>query len=346
GFGQSKPVMVFHKSFGWLKTNFYYADQETIKNIANKIASRLGRQLSLQKPNLNATLADGSRMNAIIPPISFTGPSITIRKFKKNPLNPINLAEFKTISLEALAFLWMALQTDSSMLIAGNTGSGKTTTMNALFNFVRENERIIVTEETPEINLPHKHIVKLNTVENLGVKMKDLIVETLRMRPDRVIVGEIRNTEEVEAFIDTLLAGQGKGSYATFHALSSAEVSKRMKKLGVMELDFATIDLILVQKRWNRVSKNSAHEIRRITEICEVIEKNNTATIRKLFSYNYKKDRLEKTSESIKVKEKILNCFGLNQKQYNFELKNREKFLQKMDLKEKCFFEKIKEYNL
>ncbi len=332
GLGELKPVHIFEKTFGWLKTNLYYSHETTVKNLVNKMSRELGRQLSLQTPNLNACLLDGSRINALISPITFSGPSITIRKFKKKPFTPIDLIKLNTVSIEALAFLWMTLNTDSSLMIAGNTGSGKTTSMNALFYFVPQEERIILTEETPEINLPHKHLIKLNTVENLGIKMQNLIVETLRMRPDRIIVGEIRNQEEVEAFINTLLAGQGKGSYATFHALSSNEALKRLKKLKVMEMDLTSIDLIIIQKRWNKIDlkNNSKKEIRKIIEITEILESQKEVELNTLFKFNYEKNCLEKTNESKKVKTKIMQCFGLKEKELNSELLKRRKFLEKL----------------
>lgn len=211
GLGEKKPVYVFDRAFGWMKTNLYYSSETEVKNLVNKMARRIGRRLTLQTPKLNSTLPDGSRLNATIAPISISGPTLTIRKFKKNPFTPIELVENRTFSLELMAFLWLALQTDTSLVVAGNTGSGKTSSLNALFSFIPRDERIIVVEETPEINLPQKHLVKLNTAENLGIGMQELITDSLRMRPDRIVVGEIRSREEVKAFIDTLLAGQGKG---------------------------------------------------------------------------------------------------------------------------------------
>jgi Flp pilus assembly CpaF family ATPase len=114
---------------------------------------------------------------------------------------------------QSLAFLWLALQSDCTLLICGNTGSGKTSTLNALFCFVPANERIVVVEETPEIRLPHEHQIRLASSLELGIDMHSLIVDSLRMRPDRIIVGEMRTASETKAFVDTLLAGQGKGSY-------------------------------------------------------------------------------------------------------------------------------------
>jgi Flp pilus assembly CpaF family ATPase len=212
GVGFEKPVRVFDKKQGWLKTNLCYCSEITVKNLVNKMARKLGKRLSLQNPRLNAMLSDGSRLCCSIEPVSGLGPNATIRKFGKKPFIPVELAENHTVSLEALAFLQIAFQTDSSVLIAGNTGSGKTSTLNALFEFVPKNERIIVVEETPELNFPQEHLVKLNVSEGLQIGMKDLIVDSLRMRPDRIVVGEVRNSEEVLAFVDTMLAGQGKGS--------------------------------------------------------------------------------------------------------------------------------------
>lgn len=212
GLGREKPVMVFDKKLAWLKTNFYYCSETEVKNAVNKMSRKLGKRLSLQNPRLNAMLPDGSRLSSSIQPVSFYGPNATIRKFGKKPFSPLDLIANNTASSEALAFLQIAFQTDSSVLIAGNTGSGKTSLLNALFCFVPARERIIAVEETPELNLTQEHLVKLNVSDGLKLGMKDLIVDSLRMRPDRIIVGEVRNSEEVLAFVDTMLAGQGKGS--------------------------------------------------------------------------------------------------------------------------------------
>jgi len=336
GVGKSSPVRVFHRSFGWLETNFYIGNESTLRNLVNKMSRGIGRHLSLQNPKLNANLPDGSRIAAAISPVAFSGPVLTVRKFRKNPFTPSELVKNKTISGEAAAFLWMALQTDCSMLIAGNTGSGKTSSLNAFFSFVPRDERIIVVEETPELSFPHKHIVKLNTVENLNIGMQELITDTLRMRPDRIVVGEVRNEEEINAFVDTLLAGQGKGSYATFHAQSAQEALARLKNFVRFEKDLGSIDLLLVQKRWNRIDlKNGARrEIRRIVSVEEVVEKDNGLGLNTLFGFNYKKDRLEKKNKSIRVFEKMQKCFSLGESGLQKEIKKRERVLRKISRKE------------
>lgn len=344
GIGKSNPLRIYDRNLGWLKTNLYFAREQAAKNCINKMSRRIGRRLTLQTPKLNAVLPDGSRLNAVIEPVSRQGPIATIRKFRSKPFAPWELAANRTFSFELMAFLWMAMQTDLSVIVAGNTGSGKTSTLNALFGFVPSQERIIVVEETPEIALQHRHLVKLNTCAELGIGMQDLIVDTLRMRPDRIIVGEVRNSEEVNAFIDTLLAGQGKGSYATFHAQSGREVMLRMRNLGVMEMDLEAIDLVLVQKRWNRVSASGAMvEERKVVEASEIVQgKTGKTELREIFAFDFAKGRLERKLKGSKAEEKISRCFGIGRSGIRKELGKREKALKaaekkKMDSKE--FFE-------
>jgi Flp pilus assembly CpaF family ATPase len=329
--GAQKNVFVFKKNFGWIKTNLLYLIEENIVNLANKMSRTIGRRLTLQNPKLNSVLPNGERINAIMPPIT-ASPALTIRKFNEKPLTPIELIENKTFSPELMAFLWLALQTETSIIIAGNTGSGKTTSMNALFSFVDEKERIVVTEETPEICLPQEHTIKLNTAENLGIEMQELITNTLRMRPDRIIVGEIREKKEAKAFIDTLLAGQGKGSYATFHALTGKECLTRMKNLGLMETDLSAVDLILVQKRWNSIDikRGIKKEERHIIEASEIISEEGKNKLNILFEFNFRKKKLTKKNESQRIKNKIKQCFSLNEKEYKKEIKKRKLLLERM----------------
>lgn len=345
GIGSEKPVYVFHRNHGWLETNFYYANEDAIKNTVNRMARGIGRRLAMQTPKLNAFLPDGSRLNATINPVSLFGPTFTIRKFRKEAFTPLDLIRNKTCNIEVMAFLWLAMQTDSSILIAGNTGSGKTTTLNALFSFVPKNERIVITEETPEISLPHKQIVKLNVVENLEIGMQELISETLRMRPDRIIVGEIRTRDEISAFIDTLLAGQGRGSYATFHAQSTTEAITRLKKHGILDIDIGAIDLIVIQRRWKNFSGSSkGNEIRRIVEVAEVIRDENQISLNKIFGFDYKNQKLKKINESIKIADKTLKLFACRKEEIRKNLKNKQNFLKKRkfsEMKMNQFFEEV-----
>lgn len=341
GLGKENPVRVYEKNFGWIETNLYYVREETVKNLVNKMARNIGRRITLQNPRLNAVLPTGERIHAAIEPVS-QNPSLTIRRFRKKPFTALELEKNRTISLNALAFLYTAMQTDSSVLVAGNTGSGKTTTLNALFSFVPENERIITAEETPELNLMQKHVVKMRIVEGIEIGMNELITDSLRMRPDRIIVGEVRTKEEMEAFIDTLLAGQGKGSYATFHAQSAKEAIQRMKKLGVKEMDLESIDLIVVQRRWTKINKKERKEQRRVTEIAEILE---GGKLNMLYEYDFGRDLLAERNESVKVIKKIMNSFSVPKNKTLKIVEKNTNFLEKLSEKDLSAFELFKELN-
>ncbi|NJE61822.1 secretion system protein [Thermococcus sp. 21S7] len=202
--GTNRPVYVWHRRFNMCKTNIIFPEEKEILNIIERIAREVGRRIDQQSPLLDARLPDGSRVNATIPPISLDGPTITIRKFKKDPLTIIDLIKYGTMNTEIAALLWIFVDglgvKPANILVAGGTGSGKTTTLNSLAMFIPPSERVISIEDTAELQLPVEHWVRLETrppnVEGKGeITMDDLVKNTLRMRPDRIIVGEVRGPE-------------------------------------------------------------------------------------------------------------------------------------------------------
>lgn len=331
GLGRKKPIFVFRRQHGWLPTSLFISSAEYARDLANKMARSIGRRLSMNSPVLNATLPDGSRLSAAMPPVSLSGPSITVRKFRNRPFTPKQLVENRAFSPELMAFLWIAMECDCSLLIVGNTGSGKTSSLNALLSFVPGNERIVLVEETPEIRLQHDHFVKLNVAKEQKVGMGSLIVESLRMRPDRVVVGEIRSREEVAAFVDTMLAGQGKGSYATFHGQSAKEALNRLLSLGSREQDLASIDLVIVQRRWNLIERGKSREIRRVTEVAELCERPGKGlSLNGLFRFDYAKGGLVQCGESERVFEKAARSFCFGRDGFEKEIKRRKRLLEKV----------------
>ena len=325
--GTGVPVRVYKRGVGWLNADISFTGEKRIVDMINRIARGLGRRITLQKPRLNASLPDGSRLHAAIPPVA-KAPTMTIRKFKKNPMTARELVDNGTITAEAMAFLWMAMQCDLNVLVAGTTGSGKTTTLNTLAAFIPPRERVIVVEETPEISIPHENVVRLTVNEGLGLKMGELVADTLRMRPDRIIVGEVRTAEEAGALMDTMLAGQGKGSIATFHALSGREAINRMRNLGVGDMDMAAVDLIVVQKRWDNYSRSEQkiREMRRVMEISEITAEGGKAAANVLFGYDHGKDKLVGDAGG-KVLEKMKNTFSLGEQELFEELARRERVI-------------------
>ncbi len=316
--GINKPAYVYLRGKGWESVNAAFTDEHAITDTVNKMAQPIGRRITLQNPRIDAMLPDGSRLHASLPPIS--GGEISIRKFRERPFTSFELVENKTLSKDAMTFLSLIIQGDNSVIIAGNTASGKTTTLNTLFVFVPANERIIIVEETPEIRIPHKHQLRLVANSDMGISLKDLVYDSLRMRPDRMMVGEVRNMNETQALFDVLLAGQARGVYATFHAQSTAEALQRLRSFGINENDLRSIDFIIVQKRMLSYDpkKRVCSEIRRVVEVS-----NQEGAI---YAYDGKKDLLNQRKLD-SVIEKIADGMRISKKELLEEIKIRKQMI-------------------
>ncbi|MCX8174982.1 MAG: ATPase, T2SS/T4P/T4SS family [Candidatus Micrarchaeota archaeon] len=265
--GLDLPVYVYVRGEGWKKTNVALESQEYFVSLANRLARNLGRRLTAQQPRLNAVLEDGSRLHASMPPVSPC--EMTIRKFGRERLSPYDLLSLGTFEPRLMAILSLAVQADLSILVCGNTASGKTSTLNALLSFVPASERILLIEETPEISIPHPHQLRLVPFEEAGISMVELVRDSLRMRPDRVVVGEVRQAGEARAFVESALSGQAKGCYSTFHAQSARDACLRLRMMGCLEADLEGISLFIVQRRVSAydAKRRALKEKRKVTEI-------------------------------------------------------------------------------
>ncbi|VVC02076.1 Type II/IV secretion system protein [uncultured archaeon] len=265
--GLGRPVYVYVRKQGWKRTNVSIESIDYFVSLANKLGRGLGRRLTAQQPRMNTVLEDGSRLHASMPPISNC--ELTIRKFGKEPLSPFDLLSLGTYDAKALSLLSLSIQADLSVLVCGNTASGKTSTLNALLSFVPASERMLLIEETPELSLLHPHQMRLVPFEEAQIGMVELVRDSLRMRPDRVVVGEIRGAEETRAFVESALCGQAKGCYSTFHAQSSRDALLRMRMMGCLEADLEGIDLFIVQRRVSSYDalRRRVGEKRKVTEV-------------------------------------------------------------------------------
>lgn len=309
--GPNKPTYVYHKDYGMMYTNVVYYNDNEIQDLIDKIARILGRRVDISSPLLDARLPDGSRVNATIPPASIDGSTVTIRKFRDDPYTVVDLINFKTLNLEVAAFLWCAVDgfgaKPANIIISGGTGSGKTTLLNVIANFTPDDSRVITIEDTAELKLPIKHTIRFEGrppgLEGGGeITLEVLVKNTLRMRPDRVIVGEIRSAEATTLF--TAMNTGHDGCMGTVHANSARETLVRITSppMDVPMLMLAGLDLIIVQKRLN----TAKGQVRRITEIAEidgVFENNPKANI--IFKWNPQTDNLERTEQPIKYFELI-----------------------------------------
>lgn len=327
--GINSPVFVYHRNYGWLETNLIYFSEQKLKDIINKLGWFSNKYITLKNPVMDATLEDHTRLNAIISPVT-TSVAITIRKFSETPFTVYDLLSFKTISLLALAFLKLMFLTDANIFVVGNTGSGKTTTLNALLNFIPKDERVVIVEEVHEINIEHTHVVKTTINKELEITMEQLIINTLRMRPDKVVIGEVRSRDESNALIDSLLCGQAKGTYTTFHAQSAKDALLRFVSYGVLENDLSSIDLIVTQRRYNDYTLEHKKDQRKIFEISEINYTNGKLKINKIFEYSQEKKELVFKNYPEKILEKLEISFGIKTKNDFMKLlKTEEKNIQK-----------------
>ncbi|MEZ8271694.1 CpaF family protein [Vibrio splendidus] len=214
-----------------------FVNEKQLNTIAKRIASNVGRRIDESKPLCDARLMDGSRVNIVIPPLAIDGTSISIRKFKEQKIRLENLAEFGAMSVEMAKLLSIASHCKCNILISGGTGSGKTTLLNALSGFIGETERIVTIEDAAELQLQKPHIVRLETrqasVEGTGeITARDLVINALRMRPDRIIVGECRGGEAFE-MLQAMNTGHD-GSMSTLHANTPRDAIARTESMVMM----------------------------------------------------------------------------------------------------------------
>ena len=334
--GINKPVYVYHRKHGMMKTNIRYDDEQELTDLIDSMARQINRRIDKESPILDGRLSDGSRINATIPPVSADGPSLTIRKFKKDPLTIIDLINSRTLSLELAAFLWLCFDglgvRSANAIISGGTSSGKTTTLNALASFINPKERIITIEDTLELQIPHEHVIRMETrpsnVENKGeLTMNDLVKNSLRQRPDRIIVGEVRGEEAITLF--TAL-NTGHSGFGTLHSNSARETITRLttNPMSVPKIMIQAIDFIIMQKR---IYTSSGVSYRRISEVAEIVgSEEGVIQLNKIFEWNPETDSIENVSISSKTLTQIANLSGKSLYEINKEIENRELLLKHM----------------
>jgi len=319
-----EPVWVYHKKFGWCKTNLKIKNEEMIYDYASTIARKIGRQINVLNPMLDAHLPTGDRVNSTLFPISSFGNTITIRKFAKNPWTITNFIRSNTVSSEVAALIWLCIQNELSLLVTGGTGSGKTSFLNAMSGLIPANQRIISIEDTRELTLPSflqwvPMVVREPNPEGKGeVTMLDLMVNALRQRPDRILVGEIRRQREAEILFEAMHTGHSV--YATLHADNSEQTISRLinPPINIPPGMLDALSGIVVTFRHRRFN------IRRVLEFTEV-QKN--GAINTLYKWDVKSDKIKGVGTMNRLSNLLSLYAGMEEKEIEADVEEKKDVL-------------------
>jgi pilus assembly protein CpaF len=321
------PLLIYVERRGKLElTKLQFRNNAHVLHVAQRIASSIGRRVDESSPMLDARLADGSRVNVIIPPLSLKGPCISIRKFAKQRITMAKFSELGSLSPELAHALEIAARCRLNIIVSGGTGSGKTTLLNALSSMIDKGERIVTIEDAAELQLQQTHVIQLETrpsnIEGRGeVSQRDLVRNALRMRPDRIIIGEVRGAEAFD-MMQAMNTGHN-GSMSTIHANSARDALARMENMLLManiNLPMrairgqiaSAIDLVIQTERMR-------DGVRRVTEVVQVAGmEEDVISLGTLFAFKYKGENadgtLRGTFEASRVRPRFLarlEYFGL-----------------------------------
>lgn len=322
--GPEVPVFLYHKVYTDVITNVMYSRDELDQFVAS-LAQSSGKHISIAEPDLQGRMPDGSRMQLTYSDeISDEGSNFTIRKFQEEPFTPVDLIEYETFSLEQMAYLWLAIENEKSLIFAGGTASGKTTSMNAISLFIPPRAKIVSIEDTREITLRHSNWVKSVTRESFGgggsgeVDMYDLLRDALRQRPEYIIVGEIRG-EEAQTLFQAMSTGHT--TYSTMHADDVGAAVRRLENepINLPRQMLSSLDILSVQVRLI----NDGDIIRRCKEMVEIVDiDSDTEEIKSktAFEYDPSSDEVEFKGDSEILEEiRVMNSWSQKQLQSEFD---------------------------
>ncbi|WP_375335532.1 ATPase, T2SS/T4P/T4SS family [Halorussus sp. MSC15.2] len=300
--GYNSPVFVYHTDHEQVISNVYHGEDE-LDDFVVKMAQRSGKGISKRQPQVDATLPDGSRAQLTLGrEVSDHGTNYTIRQFKDVPFTPVDLVNWNTFSLEEMAFMWLAIENHKSLIFAGGTASGKTTSLNAVSLFIPSNSKIVSIEDTREVELPQRNWIASVTRPSFSDDDKgdvdefDLLEAALRQRPDYIVMGEIRGEEGRTLF---QVMSTGHTTYTTFHADTVGEVLKRFttEPINVSKTLFTALDLVSIQTQ-TRVQGSKVRRNKSLTEINEYNAENDEINVQDIFQWRAEDDEFMRLSGS------------------------------------------------
>jgi archaeal flagellar protein FlaI len=318
----TEPVWVYHKKYGWCKSNVQMKSEESIYDISAMIGRRIGKQINTLNPVMDAHLSTGDRVNATVFPVSSFGNTVTIRKFSRNPWTIPYLIELNCISPQVAGLIWLCIQNELSLLVSGGTGSGKTSFLNAISCLIPANQRIISIEDTREITLPSflqwvPMVTREPNAEGKGeITMLDLLVNSLRQRPDRIIVGEVRKQREAEILFEAMHTGHSV--YATLHADSASETVTRLTTppISMPKESLSALAAVVVQFRHRRLN------VRRTLEFAELQKGGDINT---LYRWDVKSDKMNEVGKMVSLAQTLSLYAGLTQREIDQDVADKAK---------------------
>ena len=324
--GYNSPVFVYHSEYEQIISNIHHGERE-LDDFVVKLAQRSGKGISKRRPQVDATLADGSRAQLTLGrEVSDHGTNYTIRQFKEVPFTPIDLINWKTFSLDQMAFLWLAIENDKSLIFAGGTASGKTTSLNAVSLFIPSNSKIVSIEDTREVELPQRNWIASVTRPSFtdddkgNIDEFDLLEAALRQRPEYIVMGEIRGEEGRTLF---QVMSTGHTTYTTFHADSVGEVLKRFttEPINVSKTMFSALDLVSIQTS-TRVKGKKVRRNKSLTEVNHYDPENDEINVRDIYQWQAETDEYLRIGNSNTL-EQIKFDRGWSREELNSELFER-----------------------
>ena len=335
--GLNTPIFVFHSNYESLQTNLMYHKSANLDSFVTKLAQRAGKYISIAEPMLDATMADGSRIQMTLgTEVTAHGSTFTIRKFKEEPITPTDLTEWGTFSPLSIAYIWIAVEAGKSCIFAGGTASGKTTSLNAISLFIPPLAKIVTLEDTRELKLPHKNWIPSVTRESFDadgkgtIDMYELLRAALRQRPEYILVGEVRGQEALTLF---QAMSTGHVTYATMHADSVASVVHRLENppLNVPRNMLNALDLVSVQVQ-ARIGGKRIRRNKQLIEVLDIDPRTKELITNEVFRWHPSTDEIRYSGKSY-ILEEIMEERGWDDDRMKEELKRRQEILEWMRIK-------------
>ncbi len=331
------PLYIYHRKYGSIQSNIRFEKEDELDQYVVWLAQKCGKHISVANPLLDATIPDGSRLNATLGKhVTKRGSSFTIRRFKDNPFTPIDLLKFKTMSTEMMAYLWIGTEYGASMLVCGGTASGKTTTLNAVLLFIPPQMKIVSIEDTRELNLPHENWIPSLTREGFSGKssntagaidMFDLLTAALRQRPQYLMVGEVRGKE---AYVVFQAMATGHITYSTFHAEDVQAMVHRMENdpINLPRALMTALNIVMIQAQV-KVGTKMTRRVKGLTEIVGMDPETGELITNSAFSWNPADDSFNFSGHSY-VYEKVRAIRSWSPRDMDREVKRRIDILEYM----------------